>query len=262
MENKTLRLQKENRENLTLNGDLRIVAEENSNSVLILNIKDSLKANIEIEMEAGSFLTLFYNNVSVDLDVTEVMNLKRNASLKLAYCELESKKLHRNARVNLLEEGASVMLISGAIADSEKHQDIICDHFAKHTESKMETYGVILSNGDYKVVANGRIERGSVGAKTHQTSRVLTFAEKQKAEVIPMLEIDENDVEASHATSIGQLDENQLYYLMSRGITKQEALKLISLGYLLPLTKVTDDDKLRQYLTELIEKKVAEACLM
>ena len=262
MENKTLVLEKENKQNLTLEENTHIIAKENSNSVLILEVRKAQKIRIEIEVRSGAFLTLFYNNTSPDYEVEEEISIYRNGKLKLAYCELESKKLSRKATVKLLEEGAEVTLISGAIADSKKHQEILCDHFCGNTTSNMETYGVIISGGDYQVVANGRIEKGAIGAKTHQTSRVLTFAEKQKAEVIPMLEIEENDVEASHATSIGQLDENQLYYLMSRGITQQEALRLISLGYLLPLTKVADDDKLRQYLTQLIEKKVAEACLM
>ncbi|MPN05848.1 hypothetical protein SDC9_153102 [bioreactor metagenome] len=62
--------------------------------------------------------------------------------------------------------------------------------------------------------------------------------------------------------SIGQLDENQLYYLESRGLTKNDALRLIALGYLLPIAKVIDNEQLKSYLEEIINKKVQETCLM
>ena len=73
-----------------------------------------------------------------------------------------------------------------------------------------------------------------------------------------MLLIDENDVEASHATSLGQPDENQLYYMQSRGLSRQSAMELITLGYLLPIASKIQNEKLRDILEKQIELKVKE----
>ena len=73
--------------------------------------------------------------------------------------------------------------------------------------------------------------------------------------------IDENDVEASHATTIGQMDENQMYYLQSRGLSEDEAIRLVTIGYLLPIARISDDPKLQEALAQEIETKVNEVCL-
>ena len=71
--------------------------------------------------------------------------------------------------------------------------------------------------------------------------------------------IDENDVQASHATTMGQIDENQLYYLQTRGLTKTQALGLITIGYLLPIASSLDDETLQEELSAKVEKKVGLA---
>ena len=76
------------------------------------------------------------------------------------------------------------------------------------------------------------------------------------------LMIDENDVQASHAMSIGRVDEDQLYYMMSRGLSVQQCTSLISTGYLMPITKVIENEELRNMLAEEMERKIAELCSM
>mgnify|MGYP002710832516 FL=1 len=102
----------------------------------------------------------------------------------------------------------------------------------------------------------GRILKDAYGSNSHQSSRALVLSEDQTCEITPILLIDENDVQASHATTIGQIDENQLYYLQTRGLTKKQALGLITVGYLMPIASVLDDETLKEELTSKIEKKV------
>ena len=77
---------------------------------------------------------------------------------------------------------------------------------------------------------------------------------------MPQLLIDENDVEASHATSVGSVDENQLFYMQTRGLTKNEVLSLIAVGYLSFITDVIDDEELKNSIIDHIENKVKEIC--
>ena len=73
---------------------------------------------------------------------------------------------------------------------------------------------------------------------------------------IPLLLIDENDVKASHALTVGQPDEDQMYYLQSRGLTKKQAIGLLSVGYFLPVLDLIEDKDLKQQLQQEMESKV------
>ena len=72
--------------------------------------------------------------------------------------------------------------------------------------------------------------------------------------------IDENDVQASHAMSMGRVDDDQLYYLMSRGLTMQQCTSLISTGYLMPIADVIDQEELRNTLRKELEGKISSLC--
>ena len=74
--------------------------------------------------------------------------------------------------------------------------------------------------------------------------------------VIPLLLIDENDVKASHALTIGQPDADQLYYLQSRGLSTKQAVGLLSVGYFLPVIDLVEDEELKDSLRQEMESKV------
>ena len=112
------------------------------------------------------------------------------------------------------------------------------------------------------MVVKNTIVKGANGSSTHQTSRLLTYDKTSVGKILPVLYIYDNDVAASHAASLGQPDSDQLYYLQSRGLSYGEALKLIIIGYLLPITTVISDEQLGNTLKEEIEMKVGEACSM
>ena len=78
----------------------------------------------------------------------------------------------------------------------------------------------------------GKIEHGASKSNAVQESRVLMLSEKARGDANPILLIDEDDVTAGHAASVGRVDPIQLYYLMSRGIPKKEAERLIIHGFL------------------------------
>ena len=72
----------------------------------------------------------------------------------------------------------------------------------------------------------GHIEKGATSSNAVQESRILMLSEKARGDANPILLIDEDDVTAGHAASVGRVDPLQLYYLMSRGISQEEAERL------------------------------------
>lgn len=122
--------------------------------------------------------------------------------------------------------------------------------------------GHILKHGVMKDAASsifngiGYIKHGATKADAQQESRVLMLSEKARGDANPILLIDEDDVTAGHAASAGRVDPMQLFYLMSRGITKQEAERLVIHGFLAPVVNGLTIEAVKQQLTEVIETKI------
>ena len=254
---------------------IKLVVDVKKELKLVINVKQAASAvmivdllgqdqqlNIETILADHSTLTVLYLNAGHNLMINEEVYIDERAKYKVAYSEMDEDKVKRIANYYLRGFQAEVELVSVALIKDQIHQEFNCHHQQKETVSFIQTYGVLLQQGDYYIKANGQIIKGASKSKSHQVSRVLTLGDKEKAKIIPLLLIDENDVEASHAMSIGQLDENQLYYMQSRGLSKNDALRLIAIGYLSPITSIIDDEKLKTYLTDIIYKKVQDTCLM
>lgn len=92
------------------------------------------------------------------------------------------------------------------------------EHLAPHTYGDMDNYGIVKSKASLIIDGVGRIYKGMSGSDTHQTNKIIVFDEGCKAQANPYLYIDEYDVKASHGASVGKIDEDHLYYLMSRGL--------------------------------------------
>ena len=108
-------------------------------------------------------------------------------------------------------------------------------------------HGVILERGTLTFNGIGHIIKGAKGADAQQESRVLMLSDKARSDANPILLIDENEVTAGHAASIGQVDPEDMYYLMSRGIDKETAERLVIRGFLgtviteIPVKAVRDE---------------------
>jgi len=81
---------------------------------------------------------------------------------------------------------------------------------------------------------------------------------KARGDANPMLLIDEDEVKAGHAASVGQVNKEQVFYLMSRGLTKEQAEKLIIYGFLAPVVNIIPIKKVEEQLKLLVERKLGQ----
>ena len=212
---------------------------------------------IELKLEEQSSLTVMFKNEGIkDIHVEMKADVYKDASLTAAFCELNPGSTKADIRVSLLETGAYAMLRSACIVKDKKDFTMQCDHIAPHTQGFMENYAVVETSATYRMEATGKIIKGAYESNSHQKTRVLTMSEEHNSEVIPVLLIDENDVKASHATTVGQPDENQLYYLQTRGLSRTQALGLLTVGYIMPIAELFDDEEIRNEMKNEIETKV------
>lgn len=126
----------------------------------------------------------------------------------------------------------------------------------KHTDGIILQHGVMKDKATGIFHGIGKIEHGGTKANAEQESRVLMLSKHARGDANPILLIDEDDVTAGHAASVGRVDPIQLYYLMSRGISKKEAERLIIHGFLAPVVNEIPIEAVRKQLTGVIEGKV------
>ena len=129
-------------------------------------------------------------------------------------------------------------------------------HWGKNSDGQILKHGVMKDAAQSIFNGIGKIEHGATKANAEQESRVLMLSEKARGDANPILLIDEDDVTAGHAASVGRVDPTHLYYLMSRGISKKEAERLVIHGFLAPVVNNLPIEGIKKQLTEVIERKV------
>lgn len=117
-------------------------------------------------------------------------------------------------------------------------------------------HGVILERGTLTFNGIGHIIKGAKGADAQQESRVLMLSDQARSDANPILLIDENDVTAGHAASIGQVDPEDMYYLMSRGLDKETAERLVIRGFLGTVITEIPVKEVRDEMINVLDKKL------
>lgn len=129
-------------------------------------------------------------------------------------------------------------------------------HFGRSTESDMITRAVMKEEATAIINGVTKMEHGATKANGQQTEKVLMLSPKARGDANPILLIDEDDVKAGHAASVGQVNPDQVYYLMSRGVTRLEAERLIIRGFLDPVVSEIPLEELRDQLNRILERKL------
>lgn len=160
----------------------------------------------------------------------------------------------------LLGEGgyANSKMIATTTRDQEVGVNNRVTNHGKHTTGLINQRGVILENSELIFNGIGQIIHGAHGAKADQQNRVLIMSDKARGDANPILLIDENDVEAGHAASVGPVDPHQMYYLMSRGIPRKQAERMVIRGFLGAVLSAIPAKDVRNKLIKILERKLTD----
>lgn len=244
------------------NDDYELNIEGNNSGSLFIRISKGNNITVNSNINGDNSVNIiFWNEADNKICFEENYVVNDDGELNVSYGECNSGDTDRNTLITLKGKEANAVLNSASLVNSKKNYHIRLVNDNLKTKAQINNHAVVLSNGRLMIDAIGKINKGAKKAESHQISRALAFSEGQNTTILPELLIDENDVAASHAMSIGRVDENHLYYMMSRGLDINECTRLISLGYLLPITDNIQDDKLRETLKEELERKINELCL-
>lgn len=163
-------------------------------------------------------------------------------------------------RSHLREAGAEAQQYQAIVGTRAQQGDINSNTFHEHSNTKSMMLAKGILSDKSRVMHRGtiRVEKNAMNCQGHQRSDLLLLGEEARCNAIPILEVENDDVSCSHGTTVGQIDEEQLFYLLSRGLNEKEARKLLVLGFIEPILQKMQNEKVREELTNIIQQKVEQ----
>ena len=245
-----------------------IVAEDNSAVTYVENYLSNNDGegsifNIVTEVIANANSKVQYGAVdNLGKGVTTYVNRRgvvgRDATLEWALGLMNDGDTISENVTNLMGDGSVGDTKTVVVGRGEQKQNFTTKvvHFGKNSDGQILKHGVMKDSASSVFNGIGKIEHGASKSNAEQESRVLMLSEKARGDANPILLIDEDDVTAGHAASAGRIDPLQLYYLMSRGISKKEAERLVIHGFLAPVVNQLPIESVKNQLIDVIERKV------
>ncbi|MGM0125711.1 FeS assembly protein SufD [Enterococcus sp. AZ194] len=227
------------------------------------NAAKKVSGNIIVEVIAKAGAKVKYSAVDqLGGNITSYMNrrgyIMRDASVDWALGVMNDGDVVADFDSDLVGEGAHSEVKIVAISAGKQTQgiDTRVTNKAPHTVGHILQHGVIRERGVLTFNGIGHILKGAKGADAQQESRVLMLSDKARGDANPILLIDENEVTAGHAASVGRVDPEEMYYLMSRGLRKEDAERLVIRGFLGSVITAIPVKAVQTEFIEVIEGKL------
>lgn len=218
----------------------------NSNNVLDFNLLEGAELH----------LSIFADSILENAKITA--NLGKKSKIVVFFADFSIEKNKLDASINLNDEDATCEWHLASLSSNKDNKDIVVNIYHNHpsTFGKIDNYGVCKDNGKLTFSGISYINKGCHQSKSHQNAKIVVFDNDCVAKAKPILKIDENDIEASHAASVGKVSDEHIFYLTSRGLNLEEAKMLITLGYLKPILKGFNDS-IQNEIDALIERRLS-----
>ena len=222
-------------------------------SVLFLNIPSKLTIDFKIENNANVKFSFLEEN-PIDLFIKGTVGTSSN--LHCYFADFIKGDVHLATDIHLVGEEARCTwnLASLTKNNDKKEFDVSLFHDAKKTYCEINNYGVARDHSRLLFSGICKIENGAHESVAHQNSKIMVFDEESDGIAKPILKIDDNDIEASHAAVVGKISDDHLFYMTSRGLSIVEARELITYGYLKPILNGFDSEELQNRINALIER--------
>lgn len=219
-------------------------------NILVENDEILIKEDVDIEFE----LEDYHKDINIHIleNVTAHIkffgnNLQSNVKVLLekdSYLHIDSLLVDSDGELSifLLGQNAEIKCINSVITNRDSKLKFIVSHDYESTKSLFVNNGLVLHNNKLIFDVNGIVQKNSKGSICIQDSKIITRY-SQLASILPNLYIDNYDIEAEHSAYIGMFKEEDMFYLMSRGISRNDAYLLLVKSFLLGRMELTDLEK-------------------
>ena len=183
-------------------------------------------------------------------------SLNANAQLTYHAIDISGEIIKNNYCINLNKPGSSCFFNGFNIAKKKNHNDnyIEIHHNAKHTLSNLNYHIVSKDSARSVLFAKAIIKKDSSSCEAYQNNKNIILSKSAIVHSNPQLEIYNDDVKCSHGSTTGQIDDDAIYYMRTRGINQNDAKKLILHSFLNDIIKQVSIDNLRLDLNNKIEQ--------
>ena len=185
---------------------------------------------------------------------------KNHTQIKTFEMALGAKIARHNLNLYLEGEQAQTSILGLSLLSDDQH----CDHYTfiqhqkGHNES-LQHYKSILADKSRSVFRGRvRIEQDAQKANSAQLNNNLLLSRAAEADSVPQLEIYADDVKAGHGSTVGQLNKDEVFYFLSRGISEQDAIKMISYGYAKEIIYKLESTELEKFALETLNTKLMD----
>jgi len=244
-----------------------IIAEQDSHATVIFvygsDDEDTCglhTGTTEIYVEPGAVLNIIkiqcLNDLSYHFDL-QVAKVQDSAQVNYIQAELGSSLVVTNHICSLTAQ-ASTQIDAVYFGDKERHIELsyIVNHLGKRSNSRIDTHGVLKDKAEKTFKGTLDFKRGASKAEGSEQENVILLNPTAKSHTVPLLLCSEEDVKGAHGASVGRVEQNQLFYLMSRGLNYTDALTLIVEAAFNPVLDRIADAELRQGVREFLHRRL------
>ena len=232
--------------------ELNIVANKGDNKIIEIN-PNYKKINIEVKQEASLKHCSILSSTKDSYTASLYCNALGIYNRFLIDLSTFSNKL--DAKIELNAEGSEANYKSSIVTNDKtiKNHVVNIINNARHSIGNILNYGIVFGSSTLDITGIGDIKKGASVRDAHQKTVIVTFDKNSKGYARPFLFIGEDDVKASHDTSVGKIDEDILFYMTSRGIPSNVAKRYIALGYFKPIIEELNDEDTQNQITGYLE---------
>src|SRR2546429_4780056 len=172
--------------------------------------------------------------------VTKRAYAYEDATVQWIDANVGSRLTMKYPSVYLVGPRAKAEIVSVAFAGNARHQDTGAKvvHLAPYTSSRITSKSVSKDGGRTTYRGLVHVAKGAVGVKSSVRCDALLMDERSRTDTYPYMEVNEDDATITHEATVGRINEDQLFYLMSRGLSETQALSMIVTGFMEPFTRV------------------------
>ena len=199
-------------------------------TILILD-KENKNINIIVDNSIKVFILILFSKVSI--------NYKTEYNSKLNIFSVDSSTF---VDIKLQKDDISFNYAYSTINNSDNEYKIDIDHLGNNINSKITNHGLNTDNNKLSFVINSIVSKDYTGIKTSQDSKIIILKDNN-ATIKPNLLIDNDDIEAEHSAYIGRFKEDEIFYLMTRGISKEDATDLLVRSFLIGDMNINYEEK-------------------
>ena len=247
-----------------------VIADSNSKASIVQEIYSNKQFGDKIQQSLFELLECYVgSNSGLEVVTLQAMNEKNsvNFSNRKAFIEKDAKmswymglfgaQLSRYKIDNIMKgQGASAEDVEIIFGNNDQSFDVTSNliHYGPNTRGRVLSKSVMKDKSKSLFKGMIKIDKNGKSAESFLAGHAILLDKGAKSDTIPGLEIETNEVRATHSASVAQIDENQIFYLMSRGLNNEEAKREIVSGFLEPLSRKMGPT-IRAWVNYLIENK-------